>query len=109
MQEEISILTKQKEYITHFNVCIHLILDLQIFKTHTQNKDTLKDLRTSLYYYEHVADAREDEARQGGITRTTKKLKDILSMMIERLNGQCSCTTLACEVLNVTRRNRSED
>ena len=109
MQEEINMLTKQKEYITRFNVCVHLFLDLQYFQRRAQNKDTLKDLRTSLHYYEHVADAREDEGRQDAINRTTMKLKDILSMMVEKLDGQCPCTTIACEVLNVIPRNRSED
>lgn len=68
MQEEINTLTKQKEYITHYN-----------------NKDTIADLRASLHYYEHIADSKEDEARQDVITRMTKKLKDILSMMLKKL------------------------
>ena len=71
-------------------VC-HIHIFVLPFKKYPQNKDTLKDLQTSLHYYEHVADAKEDEERQEAITRTTKKLKGILTMMVEKLEGQCDC------------------
>jgi hypothetical protein len=60
------------------------------------------DLRATLHYYEHVADSKGDEARQESITRMTKKLGNILTMMLEKLDGQRYRFTIACDLLNVT-------
>jgi hypothetical protein len=51
--------------------------------TSFENKDTLKDLRASLYYYENVADPKGDPVRQADIKRTGGKLKEVLTT-IER-------------------------
>jgi hypothetical protein len=88
MQAEIATLMKQKEFIIGFDVCGHSLPKLlPPLIGSFQNKDTLRDIRASLYYYEHVADSNGDEVRQEDITRTTNKLKDILTMMIDKLNG----------------------
>jgi hypothetical protein len=73
-----------------------------LLKGYVQNKDTLKDLRASLHYYEHVADAKEDDERQDAIARTTKKLKNILTIMVEKLEGQCTHIIITCELLSST-------
>ncbi|KAI6165217.1 hypothetical protein EDD17DRAFT_1556658 [Pisolithus thermaeus] len=46
--------------------------------THFNGKDTLKDLRSTIYYYEHVADDKGDPERTSSIRTTTEKLKSIL-------------------------------
>ncbi|KAI6014460.1 hypothetical protein PISMIDRAFT_26984 [Pisolithus microcarpus 441] len=46
--------------------------------THFNGKDTLKDLRSTIYYYEHVADDKGDPERTSSIKKTTEKLKSIL-------------------------------
>jgi hypothetical protein len=70
---------------------MYVVIDFQNFSRpligSVQNRDTLRDLQASIHYYEHVADSNGDEVRQEAITRTTNKLKDILTMMIDRLNG----------------------
>ena len=83
-------------------VCIHIHFFVSPFKGYRQNKDTLKDLQTSLHYYEHVADPKEDEERREAITRTTKKLKDILIMMVAKLEGQCTCIIITASFFIVT-------
>lgn len=45
----------------------------------SKDKDTLKDLRASVYYYEHIADDKGDSARRADIERTGGKLKRILA------------------------------
>ena len=52
-----------------------------------QNKDTLQDLRASLYYYEHVADAKSDPIRQADIERASINLKRILAAIEEEIEG----------------------
>ncbi|KAI6015277.1 hypothetical protein F5J12DRAFT_524359 [Pisolithus orientalis] len=46
--------------------------------THFNGKDTLKDLRSTIYYYERVADDKGDPERASSIKITTEKLKSIL-------------------------------
>jgi len=72
------------------------------FIGYVQNRDTLRDLRASLYYYEHVADSKGDAARQDAITRTTQKLKDMLLMMSKKLDGWETCITIVFKFLNIT-------
>ncbi|KZP04592.1 hypothetical protein FIBSPDRAFT_1054581 [Athelia psychrophila] len=62
MLEEADTLTLRKKSLTSFN-----------------NKNTLKDLRSTVYYYEEVADAKGDATRQADIDRTCQKLKHILA------------------------------
>ena len=52
-----------------------------------QNKDTLQDLRASVHYYEHVAESKGDATRQDAISRTAKKLKNILATVVGRVDG----------------------
>jgi hypothetical protein len=51
------------------------------------NKDTLKDLRATIYYYDNVADAKEDTGRQADIERTGGKLKRILTTIEKELES----------------------
>lgn len=46
--------------------------------THFNGRDTLEDLRSTIYYYENVADGKGDAARASSITTITGKLKAIL-------------------------------
>jgi hypothetical protein len=52
-----------------------------------QDKDTLKDLRASIYYYEHVANANGDATRKTNLETTVIKLKKILVKIEEELQG----------------------
>jgi hypothetical protein len=52
-----------------------------------QDKDTLKDLRASIYYYEHVADANGDATRKTNLETTVIKLKKILVKIEDELQG----------------------
>ncbi|KAK2460841.1 hypothetical protein APHAL10511_007311 [Amanita phalloides] len=68
MNDEIATLATQKEKLTRHN-----------------NRDTLTDLRSTLYYYENVANA-ADEERKSAIRETTTKLKSILAAITEQLD-----------------------
>jgi hypothetical protein len=46
----------------------------------------LSDLRSTLHYYEHVAE-KGDEARQHILERTASQLKDILTMVTSKVEG----------------------
>ena len=52
-----------------------------------QNRDTLVDLRSTLYYYENVAIA-TDKERENQIKETAAKLKLILAAIMDQLNGE---------------------
>ncbi|OAX43748.1 hypothetical protein K503DRAFT_680461 [Rhizopogon vinicolor AM-OR11-026] len=64
LHAEIQKLVSHKKALTHFN-----------------DKDTLKDLRSSIYYYESVADADGDHQRAGIIRTTAERLKNILAQV----------------------------
>ncbi|KAG1888259.1 hypothetical protein F4604DRAFT_1916175 [Suillus subluteus] len=49
--------------------------------THFNDKDTLADLRSSIYYYENVADAKGDDERARVTQIMAKKLKNILAQV----------------------------
>ncbi|KAG5637216.1 hypothetical protein H0H81_005379 [Sphagnurus paluster] len=66
MQAEIEEMTKKRDFITRCD-----------------NRDTLTDLRASLYYYEHVAESKNDPDRQAAITRTTEKLRSIVDQIVK--------------------------
>ncbi|OJA16555.1 hypothetical protein AZE42_00636 [Rhizopogon vesiculosus] len=68
LHAEIQKLVSHKKSLTHFN-----------------DKDTLKDLRSSIYYYESVADANDDHERAGIIRTTTDRLKSILAQVEKEL------------------------
>ncbi|EIN14456.1 hypothetical protein PUNSTDRAFT_140745 [Punctularia strigosozonata HHB-11173 SS5] len=55
--------------------------------TRFNNRDTLGDLRSSIYYFENVAQAGEDVERQESIDTTTRKLKSILTKLEDELKG----------------------
>ncbi|KAF8062182.1 hypothetical protein FPV67DRAFT_1507444 [Lyophyllum atratum] len=67
MQAEIKQLMRKKEFITRFN-----------------DRDTVKDLRASLHYYEHVAEARGDPEREAAILRTAGKLRGIVDQIVSK-------------------------
>lgn len=52
-----------------------------------QGKDTLKDLRSAIFYFENVADAKGDLERGNSIQATTRKLKDIVTSIEEGIKG----------------------
>ena len=52
-----------------------------------QDKDTLKDLRSSIHYYESVADAKDDHQRADIIRTTADKLKSILAQVEKEIEG----------------------
>ncbi|KAG8215977.1 hypothetical protein J3R82DRAFT_7960 [Butyriboletus roseoflavus] len=67
MLEEIQRLVLHKKTLTQFD-----------------GKDTLKDLRSTIFYFENVADAENDPERGASIQATTRKLKGILNTIEER-------------------------
>ncbi|KAF9011795.1 hypothetical protein BDQ17DRAFT_1420208 [Cyathus striatus] len=48
--------------------------------TRLDNRDVLKDLQSSIYYYEHLADSRDDPTRKDELDKTAEKLKSILTI-----------------------------
>jgi len=52
-----------------------------------QDKDTLKDLRSSVYYYENVADAKGDHHRADIMQTTAAKLKSVLAQIENEIKG----------------------
>ncbi|KAG0699074.1 hypothetical protein DFH29DRAFT_938334 [Suillus ampliporus] len=49
--------------------------------THFNDRDTLMDLRSSIYYYENVVDAKGDDERTRVTQITANKLKSVLAQM----------------------------
>jgi hypothetical protein len=91
MLVEVDKLTLQKKTITHFNVGFQIrIWGLKWPLTPFQDKDTLKDLRASIYYFEHVAEANDNLERQAAIDNTVVKLKRILGMIENEVEGATS-------------------
>ncbi|KAF8639202.1 hypothetical protein AX17_001688 [Amanita inopinata Kibby_2008] len=70
MHAEIAKLVAEKETLTRFN-----------------NRDTLTDLRSTLHYYENVAEAGGDADRERVIQETTAKLKSIVAAIVEQLEA----------------------
>ncbi|KAH7925332.1 hypothetical protein BV22DRAFT_1104980 [Leucogyrophana mollusca] len=71
MNEEVEKLVLHKKSLTHFN-----------------EKDTLKALRSSLYYFEHVAEAKGDQERLNAIQATVTKLRGIIT----KVEKEIQCT-----------------
>jgi len=68
MRKEIWDLTQHKGKLTRFGA-----------------RDTLQDLRSTIHYYEHVADRGDDPERQRTLERTANHLKDILTMILGKV------------------------
>ncbi|KAG7451612.1 uncharacterized protein BT62DRAFT_1040190 [Guyanagaster necrorhizus] len=69
MQEAVNKLWQSKQALTQFN-----------------NKDTLKDLRTTLYYYEEVAQAKDDDPdRRARIDAMVSKLRNSIGVIEKEL------------------------
>lgn len=89
MSAEIEALARKREFLTRYNVgftfhCLFLPAILILF----QNRDTLRDLQASLYYYENIAESKEDPVRQEAIAATAKKLRNILETVTSRVDGK---------------------
>jgi hypothetical protein len=77
--------------------------------TNPQDKDTLKDLRSSIYYYENVADAKGDYRRDGMTRTTADKLKSVLAQVEKEIEGSATtyladgidCVVVAATELNI--------
>lgn len=52
-----------------------------------QNKDVMKSIRSSLYYYENVANSPTELERQTAIEISAAKLKDIIAHIEAELEG----------------------
>ena len=52
-----------------------------------QNKDVMKSIKSSLFYYEDVAHSPKDSERQGVIENSAAKLKDIIAHIETELEG----------------------
>ena len=87
MNVEIARLTAQKETLTRHNVSVICPNNFEVVSSVPQNRDTLADLRSTLYYYEHVASATDPE-RERQIHETISKLHSILAAITERLGGE---------------------
>ncbi|KAG1743750.1 uncharacterized protein EDB91DRAFT_1247238 [Suillus paluster] len=55
--------------------------------THFNDKDTLTDLRSSIYYYENVADAKDDDERARVAQITANKLKSVLAQIEKEIEA----------------------
>jgi hypothetical protein len=53
----------------------------------------LKDLRSAIYYYEHVADAHGDAQRKSSLEATATKLRKILVQIEKELQGKSIVST----------------
>jgi arginyl-tRNA synthetase len=90
---EIRELTAHRETLTHFNVSITNFSLEKSSLTIIQNRDTIKDLRSTIHYYEHVANPGDDPVRKQAIERTATHLKDILIMITSKVEGKdCSAS-----------------
>lgn len=61
-----------------------------------QNRDTLTDLRSTLYYYENVA-VPTDKEREQQIQQTAAKLKSILAAITDQINGDSGFVFAICD------------
>lgn len=57
-----------------------------------QNKDVMKSLRSSLYYYESVANSPTDVERRATIESSAVKLKNIITHIETELEGKLQIT-----------------
>ncbi|KAF8153002.1 hypothetical protein B0H34DRAFT_721780 [Crassisporium funariophilum] len=64
---------------------IEELLTYKATLTHFNNRDTLQDLRSTIHYYEHVADVGADPERQGVVQRTASHLKDIMTVILGKV------------------------
>ncbi|KAH7882908.1 hypothetical protein F5I97DRAFT_1930528 [Phlebopus sp. FC_14] len=55
--------------------------------THFNGKDTLKDLQSTIYYFQKVADPKGDSERATAIQSTATKLKGILDSIEQEIQG----------------------
>ncbi|KAF8957517.1 hypothetical protein BDZ97DRAFT_1706876 [Flammula alnicola] len=64
------------------------IKELKAYKetlTRSENKDSLESLRSTIYYYEQVADPGDDPVRKRTLQRTADHLKDIMTMIMGKV------------------------
>ncbi|KAF5384210.1 hypothetical protein D9615_003376 [Tricholomella constricta] len=85
--ENILIADKQRALEREMQVEIDELIKRKEFITHSDNRDTLKDLRASLHYYEHVAESNGNPDRQAAILRTSQKLRNIVDAIIAGVHG----------------------
>ena len=85
MQKDIQELKHQRHNLTRFNVGFSVLTCL-FFSHFYQGRDTLSDLRSTLYYYEHVAE-KGDESRLLTLERTVNQLKDIIVTITAEVEG----------------------
>ncbi|TFK29498.1 hypothetical protein FA15DRAFT_664043 [Coprinopsis marcescibilis] len=70
LSREIEELKQQRETLTHLN-----------------QRDTLRDLKTTIHYYEHIAQSGGDPERQQVLTYTLERLNDILVVVESKVAG----------------------
>ena len=91
MKEEVEKLNAKKKSLTSFNVSTTgpYFSSVLVWRSGIgeQDKDTLKDLRASVYYYENVADPKGDERRKEDIKRTGNQLKTVLMSIEKEIEG----------------------
>jgi len=88
LHAEVQKLVLHKKSLTHFNVrVLPIAVSHPLIWTDPQDKDTLKDLRSSIYYYENVADAKGDHERVGIIQTTVNRLKSVLAQVEKEIEG----------------------
>lgn len=93
MLEQIETLTKEREFITHYNVCRYCAFFCAAL-TSVQNRDTLRDLRASVHYYEHIAESKGDEDREEIIVSAATELKKTLNILTNKIEGKFFSTSL---------------
>jgi uncharacterized protein YdcH (DUF465 family) len=53
-----------------------------------QNRDTIKDLEDTLYYYENVAQAEDNLERTELLKKTKTKLRDVIANISRKIEGK---------------------
>lgn len=90
MLEQIRELKAMKNTLTQLEVRIlaKVRFSFLIELTSTQNgSDALENLRSTIYYYEKVADPEDDPSRQRTLQQTAEHLKDIMTMISGKVEG----------------------
>jgi hypothetical protein len=87
-EEEIRRLRKKKTEFTKLEVSGIRLTWPWVNLLVLQNKDVMKSLRSSLYYYENVAQSPLDAERQATIESCAAKLKNIIAHIENELEGE---------------------
>lgn len=91
IQAEIRELNAYRNMLTRLEVCVFIqvgpSLRMASSSTPQDGSDALKNLNSTIYYYEEVADPEDDPVRRRNLQQTAEHLKDIMIMILGKLEG----------------------